>query len=380
MRILLIGEYSRLHNSLKEGLVALGHQVTLVSSGDGLKQFESDHLLISKIKQNKGLKFLNNISIRLFNKDFRQDQYAKQFKKLLPKLKNYDVVQLINEDAIGTTTKQSIKLFSKLFRQNSKIFLLSCGEDYTTINYFLNPKNGYSVLTPYLNNKKLSGQFSFSLKYITKDYKKLHDFISKNVNGIICSDLDYHRAFKNNPKYLGLIPNPVNTSLLDHQPTNIENNIHIFHGINSTSSIKKGADYFNKALAIIKTKYPNKVTITSTTDLPYKDYIKSYNQAHIILDQVYSYDQGYNALEAMYKGKVVFTGAEKEWLSLYNLEENTVAINALPDVDYLVKKLEWLINNPKQIETISVNAKAFIDTHHNYKNSAEQYLKAWNNS
>jgi len=36
---------------------------------------------------------------------------------------------------------------------------------------------------------------------------------------------------------------------------------------------------------------------------------------------VYAYDQGFNALEAMAKGKVVFTGAEKEWLELYNLEE-----------------------------------------------------------
>ena len=38
--------------------------------------------------------------------------------------------------------------------------------------------------------------------------------------------------------------------------------------------------------------------------------IKNYEQAHIILDQVYAFDQGYNALEAMAKGKVVFTGAE----------------------------------------------------------------------
>lgn len=42
MKILLIGEYSRLHNSLKEGLQHLGHDVTLISTGDGMKQFPSD--------------------------------------------------------------------------------------------------------------------------------------------------------------------------------------------------------------------------------------------------------------------------------------------------------------------------------------------------
>ncbi len=377
MRILLIGEYSRLHNSLKEGLVALGHQVTLVSSGDGLKQFESDFLLISKIKKYKLFRFLNKLSIKFLGVDFIKTEYANQFKKLLPKLSNFDVVQLINEDAIGANPKQSIKLYSQLFKQNKKAFLLCCGEDYTTVNYFLNPENGYSVLSPYLKDKRLKHTFEFSLKYTNKAYKNLHEYVTHNINGIICSDIDYHRAFKDNPKYLGLIPNPINTDLLDFKPIKIEDKINIFHGINSTSSLKKGADFFTEALTIIKSKYANQISITSTVDLPYKKYIKSYDKAHIVLDQVYSYDQGYNALEAMAKGKIIFTGAEKEWLEYYNLKENTVAINALPDVIYLVNTLEWLINNPKQIETISTQANAFIETHHNYKKIAEKYLLTW---
>ena len=48
MKILLVGEYSRLHNSLKEGLQALGHQVTLISTGDDFKKFDSDILLNKK--------------------------------------------------------------------------------------------------------------------------------------------------------------------------------------------------------------------------------------------------------------------------------------------------------------------------------------------
>ena len=95
------------------------------------------------------------------------------------------------------------------------------------------------------------------------------------------------------------------------------------------------------------------------------------------MDQVYAYDQGYNALEAMAKGKVVFTGAEKEWLDYYNLEEDTVAINAIPDVAYLVSKLEWLINNPDKLKEISNNAHAFIEKEHNYINIANIYTTHW---
>ena len=48
MKILLIGEYSNLHNSLKKGLIDLGHEVTLVSFGDGFKDFSSDIRLSRK--------------------------------------------------------------------------------------------------------------------------------------------------------------------------------------------------------------------------------------------------------------------------------------------------------------------------------------------
>jgi len=378
MKILLIGEYSRLHNSLKEGLIALGHQVTLVSSGDGLKQFESDYLLTSKVKNNSLLRLLNFGLIRLFGVNLIQNEYYHQFKKLLPRFKNFDVVQLINEDALGVTPKQSIKLYTQLFKQNKTIYLLACGEDCVTINYFLNPANGYSVLTPYLKNKALKNTFNYSLKYTTKAYKNLHSFLNKNIKGVICSDMDYHRAYINHSKYLGLIPNPVNTDVLEFKPLKTDDKINIFHGINSTSSLKKGANYFSEALQIIANKYLEKVSISSTTDLPYNKYIQSYDQAHIILDQVYSYDQGYNALEAMYKGKVLFTGAEKDWLEYYNLKENSVAINALPSVDYIVEKLEWLINNPNQLKLIGRQASAFVKQHHDYITIAQHYLDTWN--
>ena len=42
MRILLLGEYSRLHNSLKEGLVQLGHEVIIVGDGDDFKDYPVD--------------------------------------------------------------------------------------------------------------------------------------------------------------------------------------------------------------------------------------------------------------------------------------------------------------------------------------------------
>ena len=100
-------------------------------------------------------------------------------------------------------------------------------------------------------------------------------------------------------------------------------------------------------------------------------------ECDILLDQVFAYDQGYNALEAMALGKVVFTGAEKEWVEFYNLEEDKVAVNALPNVSKIVDKLSWLIENPLKLNEISKNAREFIEYQHNYKNIAKNYITTW---
>ena len=156
----------------------------------------------------------------------------------------------------------------------------------------------------------------------------------------------------------------------------MDQKIKIFHGINRANYYKKGSDYFEEALAIIKTKYPGKVEIMVVENLPYQEYIKTYNEAHIVLDQVLAYDQGYNALEAMAKGKVVFTGAEKEFYQYYSLDK-IVAINAVPNAQKIADALEELILNPNQIIAIGKNARAFIEKEHHYVRSAEKYLDKW---
>ena len=82
----------------------------------------------------------------------------------------------------------------------------------------------------------------------------------------------------------------------------------------------------------------------------------------------------------MAKGKVVFTGAEQEWLNHYQLKEDSVAINALPNIDKIVEKLELLILHPEKIEDISKNARAFIEKEHDYKKIAQKYLDLWSSS
>ena len=377
MKILLVGEYSRLHNSLKEGLEQLGHQALIIADGDKFKKFNVDYSIRPTFFSNNW--FLQKTCYLFYyitKIDLQKVERAFRFYLFLPKLKNFGIVQLINSDAIGTYPFFPGYLLKKIFLQNKKISLLVCGEETPVIDYLLKKELRYSVLTPYFENPLLKKGFIFSLKYTRPSYRKLFQFVLGKSYCLITSDLDYKIPMEKMGFKAPLIPNPINIQKIEFSPLIIESKIIIFLGINTLSSIKKGSLFFEKALEIIKEKYPNKVEIIITHSIPYNQYINLYNKAHILLDQVYGYDQGYNALEAMAKGKVVFTGAEKHFTAHYNLTEK-VAINALPDVDYLVKELSFLIENPEEIIAIGKRARMFVEKEHDYVKIAQKYLTTW---
>ncbi|WP_298392514.1 glycosyltransferase [Flavobacterium sp.] len=377
MRILLVGEFSRLHNSLKEGLLKLGHQVVLVSNGDGFKNYPSDYSNRAFWCESKIGNIPRQLIYRLTQFDISKIERGIRFYFLLKKLKGYDCVQLINEAPIQTTAKLELYLLKKLFTQNQNFFLLCSGVDHYTLNHMLEKKERYSIMNPYFEGtKEIKEQYKWMFDFNSKTHLKIHQFLAKNVTGIIASDLDYVNPLKNHPKFLGMIPNPIIISNHNFIENPIQGKIVIFLGINLGNSYSKGIPFFEKALELIKQKYVDKVEVIVTRNIPYQDYIKLFNKAHIVLDQIYAYDQGYNALEAMAKGKVVFTGAEKEFEDYYQLSKK-VAVNALPDVDYLVTELSFLIENPNEIDAIGNRAKAFIKKKHDYIKVAEKYLNVW---
>lgn len=378
MKILLVGEFSRLHNSLKEGLLSLNHTVSIIGSGDDFKKFPVDYSIAPRIFLSSSLlNFFNKVFFKLFRSDLRLLERGIRFYLLLPKLKNYDIVQLINSDAVETYPFASRYLLKKLFHQNKKISLLICGEETPIIEYLLKNEMKYSILNPLFADQNLKKSYNYSLKYVQPNYRKTFNFITKKSSSIITSDLDYKIPMEKMGYHSEFIPNPINTDEISFEPLKIVDKIIVFLGINESSSVKKGSLFFEKAIEIIKEKYPNQVETIVTRSIPYQQYIEAYDRAHILLDQVYSYDQGYNALEAMAKGKVVFTGAENEFYKQYNLTEK-VAINALPDVDYLVNELSYLIEHPDEIITIGKRARIFVEKEHDYLKITEKYLETWN--
>lgn len=378
MKILLVGEYSRLHNSLKEGLAALGHEVIIVGCGDKFKKFPVDFSIYAQIcNNNKTANFLFKSIRKVTSLDFEKIEKAIRFYLLLPKLNDFNHVQLINSDVLETYPILSRFLYKKLFKKIKSRSLLICGDEVSVVDYWFQNELKYSVLTPYFEDNSLENRFQFPLKYRKESYRKTFEWLKENCQKLITSDLDYEIPMQKMGFTTTFVPNPINTDKIVFQPLEKSDKIIIFLGINRLSYLKKGINYFEKALEIVRKKYANKVEIIVTENIPYKDYISIYNKAHILLDQVFAYDQGYNALEAMAKGKVVFTGAETEFLNQYQLQEDEVCINALPNETEIAAKLSLLIEHPEKIIAISKNARNFIEKQHDYKTIATKYLACW---
>lgn len=376
MKILLVGEYSNMHNSLKKGLEKLGHEVIIISDND-FKNYPLDISLFAKYSNNIFLlNAARQVIYRITKFDFATLETAFRFYINRKKVIGFDYVQLVNEYALQTPLFLEKKFLKYIFKNNKKTFLSSSGDDYVCVQYMLHGDFKYSVLTPCLENKKAK-HCKYTLKFNTKPFKKLHEFVYKNIAAVIPADFDYFIPLIGHPKSVPLIPQPIVVDNFTYSEYNGKDKIVIFHGINMSHPEKKGNHYFEKALNIIEKKYSEKVEIITVRSIPYNEYIKLYSKAHILLDQVYSYDQGYNALEAMAQGKVVFSGAETEFLEYFNLKEDEVLINALPDVNYLVEKLSWLIENPAKISEIGRNARQFIEHEHHYVKIAEKYLDVW---
>ncbi len=378
MNILLIGEYSRFHNSLKEGLISLGHTVTIVGTGDAFKKYPVDiSVAPTLVNANWLITKIKNLVFALTKKDLTSVEIGYRFWKQREQLKGYDVVQFINSWSIRTTLPKEKKCIAFLEKHNKALFLSACGTDTPWVESLLHDTQlPYHMLTPYIKDASLGDYYGPALKYTTPKHKAHYTFLAQKVHAVIPTDMDYLIGLKGHKKATDLIPTPINLGRLDFHVAPIREKIVIFHGINRSNYLKKGNDIFEEALRIVHEKYASKIEIITVESLPYADYIKAYDKAHILLDQVYSHDQGYNALEAMAKGKVVFTGAGTHFKEHYQLTK-TVAIDATPNPAQIANELEQLILHPERIEEIAKNASAFVKKYHDHVMIAQKYLDLW---
>ena len=350
MNILLFGEYSGLHNNLKNGLQKLGHSVKIAANGDGFKKLESDISLGSS----------------------SPNLYGKLERLILPFLKikdfeGYDITQFINSNPLTVCTVNKL-LSKKILSFKGKKFLLACGDDpvfYQNLSKFR--YHPYSSV----ENDNLNHIPTYS-----KTYVDIHNLFVESVDGIIPAMIEYADGYRKHPKIQSTIPLPIDTENIIYKDNIINSKIHFFHGLNRP--FFKGTSIIEEALKRLESKYPNDVKITIAGNMSQKEYLTVLDSVNVVLDQCKSYSYGMNTLYSLSKGKLVMSGSEPEALEELGIDESKCPIlNIQPDVNQIYEQLVLLLEKRNEIRDLGYDSRKFVEKYHDSEIIAKKYIEIW---
>jgi len=369
MKILLLGEYSNVHWTLAQGLRTLGHEVTVLSNGDFWKNYPCDIKIVRHYGKLGGIKYMIKLLCTL------------------PRLRGYDVVQLINPMFLEIKADRIFKIYQYLRRNNGKIFLGGFGMDYYWVKTCCEKKilrySDFNIGDELRTNNDAVKERK---DWLDTSKERLNKYIAHDCDGIITGLYEYwvcyHLAF---PGKTVFIPYPINIEKQKSDSNqisnnNIENKVKIFIGINTNRSEYKGTDIMLKAAKAIETKYPDKMALHIAQSVPFEKYQRLMDGCDAILDQLYSYTPSMNSLLAMSKGIICIGGGEPENYEILNEEDLKPIINVEPNFDSVYTQLENLILHPEIIPELKRQSKEYIRLHHDYIQVAKQYEEFYNKS
>lgn len=357
MKILLIGEYSNVHNTLAEGLRALGHDVTVMSDGDSWKNYHRDIDVTRKPGKIGGLCLLSRIWT------------------LLPRMKGYDVVQLINPIFFELRAERLFFFFNFLRHHNKCIILGAFGIDYYWVHActFEKPLR-YSDFNFGKQVRKDKAAIQEQQEWLNTSKERLNKLIANLCDGIVTGLYEYHICY--HPKFpdkTRFIPMPIRMVSQPMPETTPPEVIKFFIGISKNRSAYKGTDIMLQAAQDVNRKYHEKTKLNIAEGVPFDQYERMMNHSDALLDQLYSYTPAMNSLLAMSKGIINIGGGEPENYEILNEKELKPIINVLPTYESVYHELEELVVHPERIPELKQQSIKYVERHHDYIKVARHY-------
>lgn len=363
LKILLIGEYSNVHWTLAEGLRALGHEVTVVSDGDGWKDYRRD-----KDLRRRSLGLGGTI------------RYLCDLAHIWSSLRGYDVVQLINPVFLDLKAERIWPFYRFLRRHNGRVFLGAFGIDHYWVKVGMDCKTfRYSDFNFGSQLRDYPFMHTMIQDWLTGPKGVLNQRIAEDCDGIITGLYEYEMCYR--PYFASksrFIPFPINLSSVTpvatlQSPT--PTTLHFFLGIQRSRSAYKGTDIMLSALQRLQNDFgTDRVAIVQAENVPFAQYQEMMNSSHVLLDQLYSYTPGMNALLAMAKGLVVVGGGEEEQYELLGEHDLRPIINVQPtEQDVYDQIANRLLSGTEDIHQLQLDSIEYIRRHHDHIRVAQQY-------
>ena len=361
MKILLVGEYSNVHATLAEGLRELGHKVTVISNGDFWKDYPRDIDVARTPGKLGGIMLMAKL-------------YA-----LLPKLRGYDIVQLINPMFFELKAERLFWFYRYLRKHNKRVYLGAFGMDYYWVHTCTYDKPlRYSDFNIGDEVRTDAEAVYYQRDWLGTTKEQLNKHIAQDCDGIIAGLYEYwvcyHPVFADKTCF---IPYPIRMADSFNTERAQKSKVVIFIGINRERSAYKGTDVMLQAAKDVQHKYPQRTKLVIAESVPFAEYSKMMDGSDAILDQLYAYTPSMNPLLAMSKGIICIGGGEPENYEIINETELRPIINVEPTYESVYQAVEQLVLNPDRVPELKRQSVEYVRKHHDYLKVAQQYIDFW---
>ena len=360
MRILLLGEASRVHSTLRDALAALGHDVVLMSGGNGRNDCPRDVDLSRDMSRGKtgGLRVLLTLL------------------RHLPRLVGNDVVQIHNYQFVPLGMFWNRLLISFLKKFNRRLVKGCYGDDPLVLEMQLKGVPRYSDMywngrrrNACENRERLAEQ---RLGECVACWRKA----TRMADVLVPCLYEYWLAYSNlfSGSKLHYLPLPVRIPS-DVRIKGTGGSIKVLVGVQSRRDYMKGARLIGRMVEEAARRNPGRLDVKYVEDVPYGEYCGMLAGADVLVDQLYSFSPSMNSLEAMARGTVVIGGGEEEYYDFIGERELRPIVNVSPERSFEqnVKAIEDALVPEGGVARLSRQSVEFVRKHHDSLVVARQY-------
>lgn len=364
MKILLIGEASFLHNTLKKGLVERGHRVLTMSDGNGWHDAPRDIDLRRDGRWGK----LGGLRV------------VWQLLRHLPQLCGNDVVQIHNYQFVPLMYRWNTLLL-RFLKLTNRCVVKGCFGDDPQI--FRRQAQG----VPAYSDTFWSGQLQNAEKHRDRIAEVVEHGAEASwrnttamADALVACLYEYWLDY-NEPPYaakLHYIPLPMECEEMVRWcdlTTSPSHHLTILIGLQPKRDFMKGAMKIATFVEEVARRHPGRVQIKYVEGVPYDEYMHLLAEADVLVDQLYSYTPSMNSLAAMARGTVVIGGGEEEYYEFIGEKTLRPIINVRPDAsdEENIATIERALFTDGTLERMRHESIEFVRKYHDYRRVAEQY-------
>lgn len=362
MKILFVGDYSNLHATLAAELRRKGHQVTVLSDGCGHMKVASD------IFVDRGPGFVGSV------------KYLYRLFSLLPELKGYDVVQFINPHFFALRPGKLRYFLRELKRQNGSLFLSLAGNDHYFVKACLQRdmfrfsefRVGYEPTE--FSHRCNNHERGYMLPSVATYSEDFYGALDGAMSVLPEYDMAARPVLGDRLAFTNL---PIDLRSLSPAPFEISDKVNILVGMRSGNELNKGTERLLEIAKRVEKDMPERVKVLNIKDLPFNEYLEALRGAHLVLDQLYSYSPGMNALYTMALGRVSGSGAQPEYYDMIGEDELRPIFELSPLNTDLEGHIRELVADSDRLCTMAAEGRLLVERHNDSRLVASRYEEHW---